>query len=418
MANRTDPSVATVHGTNPQFLIEKILRQKIYNDPYWKEHCFALTAESVLEKAVELDCIGGAVGGVQRPTPFICLLLKLLQIMPEKDIIVEYLKQDDFKYVRALGAMYFRMVGKAVDVYNYLEPLLNDYRRLRQLGDKGFEVVYMDDFVDKLLNETYFIGISLPRIAKRSLLEDQGVIESRISALQDELVALEAQEEIERENAEKEKKRERRERKESRREERRKRSASPRRSPGRRRSREREGRDRDRDDERYRGRRDDERYRGRRQSRSRSPDDRRGRGSYRSRRESSRSRSRSRSGERRGGRDRSRYDDDRYDRDGRDRRRSGRRGRSRSFSPRRDRRRSPSLDSDEERRERRRDDRRDDEGGERKKNRPKLFKGDDAKKGKKEKKEKDEKSGKTQEEIEIEESNKLRASLGLAPLKP
>ena len=32
-----------------------------------------------------------------------CLTLKLLQIQPDKDIIIEYIKNDEFKYVRMLG---------------------------------------------------------------------------------------------------------------------------------------------------------------------------------------------------------------------------------------------------------------------------------------------------------------------------
>ena len=35
------------------------------------------------------------------------------------------------RYVRVLGAFYLRLVGKALDVYQYLEPLYNDYRKLR-----------------------------------------------------------------------------------------------------------------------------------------------------------------------------------------------------------------------------------------------------------------------------------------------
>jgi len=37
---------------------------------------------------------------------------QLLQIQPEKEIVVELIKNEDFKYVRALGAFYMRMVGK------------------------------------------------------------------------------------------------------------------------------------------------------------------------------------------------------------------------------------------------------------------------------------------------------------------
>ena len=46
-----------------QNLIEKILRMKIYSSMYWKEHCFALTAESLVDKAVDLKFVGGTYGG-------------------------------------------------------------------------------------------------------------------------------------------------------------------------------------------------------------------------------------------------------------------------------------------------------------------------------------------------------------------
>lgn len=34
--NTTDPLAATVHGTNPQNLVEKITRLKVYASLYWK----------------------------------------------------------------------------------------------------------------------------------------------------------------------------------------------------------------------------------------------------------------------------------------------------------------------------------------------------------------------------------------------
>ena len=45
MANRTDPSASSIHGTNPQNLIETIVRTRIYNFGYWKEQCFGLSGE-------------------------------------------------------------------------------------------------------------------------------------------------------------------------------------------------------------------------------------------------------------------------------------------------------------------------------------------------------------------------------------
>jgi pre-mRNA-splicing factor 38A len=97
MANKTDVLARNVHGTNPQYLIEKILRSKIYDSRFWKEHCFALTgtavvlrailfvifslpctytphtAESLVDIAVDLDAVGGAYGGSLKPTKFMVL---------------------------------------------------------------------------------------------------------------------------------------------------------------------------------------------------------------------------------------------------------------------------------------------------------------------------------------------------------
>lgn len=97
MANRMVEDAHSTHGTNPQYLVEKIIRTRIYESQYWKEECFGLTAELVVDKAMELKYVGGIYGGNIKPTPFLCLTLKMLQIQPEKDIIVEFIKNEDFK---------------------------------------------------------------------------------------------------------------------------------------------------------------------------------------------------------------------------------------------------------------------------------------------------------------------------------
>jgi len=189
MANRTVKDALTVKGTNPQYLVEKIIRSRIYDSKYWKENCFALTAELLVDKAMELRFIGGVFGGNIKPTPFICLVLKMLQIQPEKDIIIEFIKNEDFKYVRALGAYYLRLTGTSVDCYKYLEPLLNDYRKIRmQKRDGNYELSHVDDFIDQLLREERVCDVQLPRLQKRSLLEDNNDLEPRVSVLEDDLL--------------------------------------------------------------------------------------------------------------------------------------------------------------------------------------------------------------------------------------
>ncbi|TFK72596.1 PRP38-domain-containing protein [Pluteus cervinus] len=186
MANTTVTGALAIHGQNPQFLVETVIRNRIYESRYWKEHCFALTAESLIDKALDLRFIGGVYGN-QRPTEFISLLLKLLQIQPEKEILLEYLRADEFKYLRALAALYIRMTFRAVDVYELLEPLLKDYRKLRQRNTAGYSLTYMDEFVDALLTEERVCDIILPRLQKRGVFEENGEIGPRKSRLLDAL---------------------------------------------------------------------------------------------------------------------------------------------------------------------------------------------------------------------------------------
>jgi hypothetical protein len=49
-----------------------------------------------MDRAIELEYIGGMYGHHQ-PTEFLCLTLKLLQLLPEKEIIIELIKQEDVK---------------------------------------------------------------------------------------------------------------------------------------------------------------------------------------------------------------------------------------------------------------------------------------------------------------------------------
>ncbi|KAH8866612.1 Pre-mRNA-splicing factor 38A [Schistosoma japonicum] len=188
MANRTVKDAHTVHGTNPQYLLEKIVRSRIYESKFWKEHCFALTAELLVDKAVELRYVGGVFSGSVKPTPFLCLTLKMLQIQPDKDIVIEFIKQEPYKYARALGAFYLRLVGDSVEIYKYLETLYNDFRRLKFQDKMGnFSLVYMDDFIDQLLTEERVCDVILPRLQKREVLEELNGLEPRQSLLNEDL---------------------------------------------------------------------------------------------------------------------------------------------------------------------------------------------------------------------------------------
>ncbi|XP_044516315.1 pre-mRNA-splicing factor 38A-like [Gracilinanus agilis] len=198
MANRTVKDAHSIHGTNPQYLVEKIIRTRIYESKYWKEECFGLTAELVVDKAMELRSIGGVYDSNIKPTPFLCLTLKMLQIQPEKDIIVELIRNEDFKYVRMLGALYMRLTGTAIDCYKYLEPLYNDYRKIKSQNQNGeFELMHVDEFIDELLHSERVCGIILPRLQKRYVLEEDEQLKPQVSALAEDMEDVESSEEEE-----------------------------------------------------------------------------------------------------------------------------------------------------------------------------------------------------------------------------
>jgi pre-mRNA-splicing factor 38A len=179
--NKTVFGAKSIHGTDPQFLIEKIIRERIYSSRYWKEKCFGLNVESILDRAVQLNHLGGIYGGNQKPTDFICLLLKLLQLQPSEEIIQTLIEAEEHKYLRCLASFYLRITGSPVKIYTTLEScLLIDFRKIRiRKGDGSFALMRIDEFAEKLLNSERFFDIILPRITKRIVLEDNELIEPR-----------------------------------------------------------------------------------------------------------------------------------------------------------------------------------------------------------------------------------------------
>ncbi|CAI7582458.1 unnamed protein product [Penicillium manginii] len=197
-----------VRGVNPITLFEKAVRDRITDSYYWKEQCFGLNAATLCDRAVELSSIGGTYGVSEKPTPFLCLAFKLLQLNPDRNVILEYLNfsdpgsddegedngvvkdRGDFKYLRALAAFYVRITFDAAEVYKTLEPLLLDYRKIKRRIRDTFALTYMDQFVDDLLTKDRVCGTSLWKLPPRQQLEDLDMLDERVSPLEGELEEL------------------------------------------------------------------------------------------------------------------------------------------------------------------------------------------------------------------------------------
>ena len=86
----------------------------------------------------------------------------MLQIQPEKEIIIEFIRNEEFKYVRALGAFYMRLIATSVELYKYLEPLYIDYRKMKRMNKSAkYELIHMDEFSKQ--NQLFKQIINLPK---------------------------------------------------------------------------------------------------------------------------------------------------------------------------------------------------------------------------------------------------------------
>ncbi|KAI2781293.1 PRP38-domain-containing protein [Daldinia loculata] len=176
------------NGLNPATIMEKAVRERIVDSYFWKEQCFGVNEADIIDRVVDhVSFIGGTYGGNQKPSPFLCLAFKLLQLAPDDAVLGEYLQYggDRFKYLRALACFYVRLTRRAEAVYTILEPFLEDKRKLRRKGRAGTSLTYVDQFVDDLLTKDRVCATSLWQMPKREVLEDLELLEPRTSPLGD-----------------------------------------------------------------------------------------------------------------------------------------------------------------------------------------------------------------------------------------
>ncbi|KAH8741886.1 PRP38 pre-mRNA splicing factor family member [Cryptosporidium ryanae] len=159
------------------FSVSSIIRDKVFSSFYWKSECFGLDSVTIMEKAVLLDYMGTTYGGERKATPFLCLVVKLLQIKPSIEILKEYINNPKFKYLTALGILYLRLTSTSINVYKLAEHLYQDFRKLRIRNlDGSFGVIYLDEFVEICLCERKFLDLDLPFIHRRSVLVEKGLL--------------------------------------------------------------------------------------------------------------------------------------------------------------------------------------------------------------------------------------------------
>lgn len=85
-----------------------------------------------------------------------------------------------------------RLTFKSLDIYETLEPLLDDYRKIRRRQmDGSYYLSHIDEFVDELLTQERACDLTLPRLTRRQVLEETEGLDPRKSQLEDGLLAAE-----------------------------------------------------------------------------------------------------------------------------------------------------------------------------------------------------------------------------------
>jgi pre-mRNA-splicing factor 38A len=108
------------------------------------------------------------------------------------------------RYLRALAAFYIRLTFRSMEIYETLEPLMKDFKKLRVKHEGqccfptitfdstaqthtnhigGYSLTHFDQFIDELLTQERVCDIILPRLTKRSTLEESEGLAPRKSLL-------------------------------------------------------------------------------------------------------------------------------------------------------------------------------------------------------------------------------------------
>lgn len=176
---------------NKAHLVEPIIRHRIQDSLFYKQHLFSTNELSIVPVIVrEVQYIGGTDSS-GRPSPFLCCLLRMLELEPSDEILSLYLRQNgynEFKYLTALALLYSRMVCGPATVFALFDEYISDYRRLRSrlkvpqfVNDLPvhYKVIHMDEWVDQLVESDRVVDLAMAYLVPRQTLVQKGEVSAR-----------------------------------------------------------------------------------------------------------------------------------------------------------------------------------------------------------------------------------------------
>lgn len=183
---------------NKANLVEPIIRHRIQDSLFYKQYLFSANELSIVPVIVSHVKYIGGTDSSGRPSPFLCCLLRILELEPSTDILQLYLNQNgynEFKYLTALTLLYMRMVSGPTEIYTLFDEYISDYRKLRIRSKVPqfvkdlpvhFKLTYMDEWVDLLVEEDRVVDLTLGYLAPRQTLVTKDEVRPREYGVSDE----------------------------------------------------------------------------------------------------------------------------------------------------------------------------------------------------------------------------------------
>lgn len=171
---------------NKAYLVEPIVRHRVQDSLFYKQHLHLTNEKSLLQVIVDHVKYIGGTDSSNRPSPFLCCLVRLLELEPSEEIVELYLTQNgynEFKYLTSLTLLYCRMVLREGKFYLIYDRYIKDYRRLRvsiKVPDfvNGrpihYRIKHFDEWADELVENERVVDIKLPYLAPRLIYAERG----------------------------------------------------------------------------------------------------------------------------------------------------------------------------------------------------------------------------------------------------
>ncbi|EGV61394.1 hypothetical protein PSN45_000067 [Yamadazyma tenuis] len=174
-------------------ILETIVRNRIKDSLFYKQHLYLTNEQTILQVIVDNVKYVGGLDSSNRPSPFLCCLLRLLEIGPSAAVVGLYLKQPEFKYLTILTLIYIRLTQPPTEVYQVLDTYRSNYTKVRVLLSSpemvdgvpvNYGIIHIDEFVDELERSDRVVGVVMPRLESRRRLVARGMIPDRVYHVQ------------------------------------------------------------------------------------------------------------------------------------------------------------------------------------------------------------------------------------------